>query len=192
MTASPAPRPRRRAGSRRRLGLAIGAVLAISLPLAAAGSGWRIVEITSDSMSPALRTGDRVVAAPVHGVPKVGDIVVFEPPTNWREAYPRWSDGGTTPERMVKRVVAVGGDTVICCAADGNLLVNDLRLDEPYLAERPGSGNTATYRIVVPKGSLWLLGDNRNASFDSSRVRAMTDDGSVPASAVTGRVIRRG
>ncbi|WP_235737308.1 signal peptidase I [Nocardioides alcanivorans] len=176
---------------RRRLVLALTMTVA-GLPLAAAASGWRVVEVTSDSMAPALRTGDHVVAAPLRGEPSVGDIVVFTPPHHWRAVFPRWSSGDRVPERMVKRVVAEAGDRVECCAADGSLLVNGERIDEPYLASAPGSGNTPTYRVVVPDGQVWLLGDNRDVSFDSSVVGALTGAGSVPTESLTGRVVGRG
>lgn len=179
----------RRRTPRLRVALACAAAGLVCVPIGAAGIGWRVVEVTSDSMAPTLRTGDRVLAAPSASDPEVGDIVVFRPPPSWREAFPRWSDGASVPDRMVKRVVAVGGDLVVCCAADGALTVNGRRLDEPYLAVAPGHSNNPTYRVVVPEDELWLLGDNREGSFDSALVRAMTGDGAVPASALTGRVV---
>lgn len=163
--------------------------LAALVPVTATATGWRLVEVTSDSMSPTLSTGDRVLAAPVDGSPRRGDVVVFTPPRAWQQAYLRWQQRGTAPERMVKRVIAVGGDHVECCAADGRLVVNGERLDEPYLAEAPGDGNTPTYRVTVPAEHLWLLGDNRGDSFDSSIVQALTGEGAVSAGKVTGRVL---
>ncbi|CAM3447691.1 signal peptidase I [Nocardioides dubius] len=172
----------------RRRWIAVAALL-VSVPVTATATGWRLVEITSDSMSPGLRTGDRVITAPLREGPARGDVVVFTPPEAWRSAYSRWQQGRTAPERMVKRVVAIGGDDVECCAADGRLVVNGEALTEPYLAEEPGRGNTPTYRITVPAGRLWLLGDNRDDSFDSSIVRALTGQGAVTQDAVTGRVL---
>lgn len=163
--------------------------LVVSVPVTATATGWRLVEVTSDSMTPTLSTGDRVITAPMRDAPERGDVVVFTPPDTWRDAYTRWQQGRSAPERMVKRVVALGGDTVECCAADARLLINGVRVEEPYLAVEPGRGNAPTYRITVPEGYLWLLGDNRDDSFDSSVVRGLSGAGAVAEDAVTGKVL---
>jgi signal peptidase I len=87
---------------------------------------------------------------------------------------------------LIKRVVGVGGDKVICCDAKGRLSVNGISINEPYIF----SGNKpsdSTFNITVPKGFIWVMGDHRGASADS---RFHTDDihkGMVPLPDVVGR-----
>ena len=84
-----------------------------------------------------------------------GDVVVFTDKT--------W---GNAP--MVKRVVAVGGDTVACCT-DGKLTVNGKQIDEPYLPKGSRPSSRTSRPMTVPKGRLFLLGDERSGSLDSTR-----------------------
>jgi signal peptidase I len=82
--------------------------------------------------------------------PEAGDVVVFDSPIN-------------EDEDLVKRVVAVGGDTV--AIHDGSLYVNGAAQDEPYLLEQNFRGEEA--ETVIPPGSVFVMGDNRNNSGDS-------------------------
>jgi signal peptidase I len=131
--------------------------LAVSLILRAA-----VVEafvVPTGSMRPTIHEGDRLLGSKFHyrfNEPQVGDIVVFRPPEAARRAM--------NPEvkRLVKRVVAVGGDTVEI--REGVVHVNGQGLDEPYVQSPP------RYRlepVTVPEGHLFVLGDNRNQSNDS-------------------------
>jgi signal peptidase I len=129
--------------------------------------GW--YPATSNSMAPTIARGDRVV------VDKLvwrlrdlgpGDLVTFSSPV----------DG----ERLVKRVVAVAGDTV--ALEDAVLVVNGRPVREPYVDHSRIDG-TYFGPVTVPPGHLFVLGDNRFGSIDS-RVY-----GPVPLDAVTGRVL---
>ncbi|CAM5689329.1 Signal peptidase I OS=Streptomyces alboniger OX=132473 GN=lepB PE=3 SV=1 [Streptomyces alboniger] len=102
--------------------------------------------------------------------PQRGDVVVFKDPGNWlqKEAAPAAEDPvgvkqvkqaltfiGLLPSAddrdLIKRVVAVGGDTVRCCGKDGRLTVNGVPLDEPYL--HPGNQpSTIPFEVKVPEG----------------------------------------
>ena len=107
---------------------------------------------------------------------KRGDIVVFKPPPDWVQ------DDGTP---FIKRVIGLGGDTVDI--RDGNVYVNDVKLDEPYLYKEPGEQPQPTtvqgdeHRWVVAAGDLFLMGDHRANSEDSRTF------GTVAASDVIGR-----
>ena len=89
---------------------------------------------------------------------------------------------------MVKRVVAVGGDKVACCT-NGRLTVNGKPIDEPYLAKGGPAEPTALPGHTVPKGRLFLLGDERAAvRWTPAPTSRDAASGSVPRSAVNARV----
>ncbi|WP_282694012.1 signal peptidase I [Streptomyces sp. CC208A] len=140
---------------------------------------YRPYSVPTGSMAPTLEIGAKVLAQRVDGADvKRGDVVVFEDPL--------W--GGSA---MVKRVVAVGGDTVACCGDGGRLTVNGTPIDEPYL--RPGPDGTVRasgedFTATVPEDSLFLLGDDRTSSLDSRTHLEDAAQGSVPRSAVVARV----
>jgi signal peptidase I len=110
--------------------------------------------IPSPSMEPTLVEGDRVLVNRLvyhfHS-PHRGDVIVFHPPNR----------PGSDP--FIKRVVAVGGDTIE--VRDGYLYVNGVRQAEDYIKEHPIVGDYE--RTVVPEGYVWAMGDNRNNSGDS-------------------------
>ena len=89
---------------------------------------------------------------------------------------------------LIKRVIGVGGDRVVCCNAEGKLEVNGVAVNEPYIyaGDKPSDSN---FDVKVPKGFIWVMGDHRGASADS---RFHTDDpnkGMVPLDKVTGRAL---
>jgi signal peptidase I len=131
--------------------------------------------VPTDSMSPSVISGDRVLAQRIEGDDvRRGDVVVF------RDAD--WGDS-----LMVKRVVGIGGDTVACCDADGRLTVNGRAVPEPYLDEEFGASPSG-FEAEVPADRLFLLGDDRADSLDSRSLLTETGSGSVPRDAVSGRV----
>ncbi|MFI5534264.1 signal peptidase I [Kitasatospora sp. NPDC051853] len=134
---------------------------------------YRPYRIPTQSMEPTLRAGDTVVArsVPADSIGR-GDVVVF------RDAL--W--GNST---MVKRVVATGGDTVVCCDAQHRLTVNDHPVDEPYVADP--KLDDQRFSTTVPEGRLFLLGDHRLGSLDS-RTHLDLAGGTVAATEVLGRV----
>ena len=162
--------------------------------------------IPSGSMENTLRIGDRIAVNKLANFftdIKRGEVVVFKDPANWLGQAP--GETGSKPvvaiknalvtvgilpdpakQYLIKRVVGVGGDNVICCDAKGRLSVNGISINEPYIF----SGNKpsdSTFNITVPKGFIWVMGDHRGASADS---RFHTDDihkGMVPLPDVVGR-----
>jgi signal peptidase I len=125
--------------------------------------------IPSESMAPALQPGDQALVTKIGGAPGRGDLVAFHAPR--------------TGEIMLKRVVAVGGDTV--GLEDGVLVLNGRRPAEPYVADPDAVDSVYFGPVRVAKGSLFVLGDNRGNSEDSR------DFGTVPADRVIGRATAR-
>jgi signal peptidase I len=134
--------------------------------------------IPSASMENTLLIGDRVLVNElVPGVVPVrrGDVVVFQDPGGWL--------GPGQGDDLIKRVIGLPGDTVSCCDTQGRLSVNGHPVDESYVVLQPGSDRVSLqdFSVTVPKGQLWVMGDNRYESADS---RA---HGTVPVSDVVGR-----
>jgi signal peptidase I len=165
--------------------------------------------IPSESMERTLHgcagcTGDRILVEKVgyrlHD-PHPGDIVVFRAPSSWEPetqfAKPTnpvrralsWVGGAfglpqASEKDLVKRVIAVGGQRVQCCDAQGRVLVDGHPLDEPYIYQ---NDHRPFGPITVPAGRLWVMGDHRSDSADS---RFHLDDGhhgTVPVDDVIGR-----
>jgi signal peptidase I len=84
-------------------------------------------------------------------------------------------------------VVAVGGDTVSCCQ-DGRLKVNGKEIDETYLPQGTPAEMSNFPTVTVPKGRLFLLGDERGNSVDSTAHLTDAASGTVARSAVDARV----
>lgn len=136
---------------------------------------YRPYTVPTDSMSPTIVAGDRVLGQRIDGGDIVrGDVVVF-----------RQASWGDMP--LVKRVVAVGGDTVSCCT-DGKLVVNGKQIQEPYLRKGQLAELTDIPSITVPEGRLFLLGDERTGSLDSTAHLTEAFSGTVPRSGVEARV----
>ncbi|MFQ6145654.1 signal peptidase I [Streptomyces seoulensis] len=157
-----------------------GLAVALGLVLFLGGFGWAAVvyrpyTVPTSSMSPTIGMGDRVLAQRVDGDEvRRGDVVVFRDKT-WVADAP-----------VVKRVVAVGGDTVACCT-NGRLTVNGKRIDEPYL--KGGVAEIQGFPTVkVPEGRLFLLGDERQGSLDSTAHLTDAAKGTVARGDVSARV----
>ncbi|MFE9425026.1 signal peptidase I [Kitasatospora sp. NPDC006697] len=185
--------------------LPILVVLALVLALVIKTFFVQAFSIPSGSMENTLLPGDRVLVdklTPWFGAkPERGDVVVFKDPNNWLADEPVAKSNvfqqalgyvGLMPAAgdrdLIKRVIAVGGDTVDC-EAGKPVTVNGVALDEPYInSQTTPCGKFPVGRITVPKDHLWVMGDNRDNSADS-RYHHLDGpgDGFVPESDVVGR-----
>ncbi|MFJ2112501.1 signal peptidase I [Streptomyces sp. NPDC087850] len=159
-----------------------GLAVAVGCVLFLGGFAWGAVEyrpysVPTDSMDPTVKAGDRVLAQRISGDEvRRGDVVVF--------TDAQWGD-----MPMVKRVVGIGGDKIVCCDADGRLTVNGKPIEEPYVRGMVGGrASTTDFDATVPAGQLFLLGDERSGSLDSRVHLEDPGQGSVPRSAVDARV----
>ncbi|MEV2216586.1 signal peptidase I [Streptomyces sp. NPDC050997] len=158
-----------------------GVAVALGLVLFLLGFGWGVVvyrpyTVPTSSMTPTIDAGNRVLAERTDGGDiRRGDVVVFKD-TSW-----------VTNALVVKRVVAVGGDTVSCCTK-GRLTVNGKQIEEPYLPAGSVAESTNFPEVTVPKGRLFLLGDEREGSLDSTAHLTDAAQGTVSQNAVTARV----
>ena len=154
--------------------------VALGLVLFLGGFAWGAVvyrpyTVPTTSMAPTIDAGERVLAERIDGGDvRRGDVVVFRDDT--------WSNAP-----IVKRVVAVGGDTVSCCQ-DGKLTVNGKTIDEPYLPDDPMARSSTFPEVTVPEGRLFLLGDERSGSVDSTAHLTDAAGGTVARDAVQARV----
>ena len=175
-------------------GVALGLALLVKTFLA------QMFFVPSQSMDPLLAIDDKLLVERVSlwgdGTVDRGDVVVFRDPGGWLGPPPPLnpvqqglSAVGLYPSggHLVKRVVAVGGDRVACCDAEGRITVNGEALEEDYLPRgvEPSDGD---FDVTVPEGRLWVMGDNRPNSEDSRFHRADEGNGSIPESAVVGKV----
>ncbi|WP_404434084.1 signal peptidase I [Microbacterium lacus] len=133
--------------------LSVMAVAAIILALAVFG----IARVEHDSMSPTLDGGDTVLFDRLSH-PARGDVVLFVDRDGW---------SSVDDAILVKRVIGVSGDIVVCCeAGSGKLILNGTPLVESYVSgARPGG--LVPFRVTVAEGTVWVMGDNRTESIDS-------------------------
>jgi signal peptidase I len=165
---------------------------------------FRAFYIPSESMVNTLDVNDRIfvnLLVPQPIALQRGDVVVFRDSQGWlAPAAPKtkgpftWVQDGLTfvgllpdnsEQHLVKRVIGLPGDHVVCCDGGGQLTINGAPLDEKYInpAEIP---QVRDFDVVVPAGKVWVMGDNRNHSADS-RAHMDTNGGFVNESDIEGQ-----
>ena len=160
--------------------------------------------IPSPSMEPQFVKNDRILVQKVSywggGSPSRGDIIVFKDPGGWLDA-----NEGTAPRspvtkvlekiglyptggHLVKRVIGIGGDRVVCCDAKGRVTVNGKALNEKAYLPKGMAPSQIKFDRKVPEDHLWMMGDNRSFSYDSRGHMGNPGGGYVDDSLVVGKV----
>jgi signal peptidase I len=168
--------------------------------------------IPTESMQPTLVGDDRIIVSQLTpGLVSLnrGDVVVFVDPGGWLSVQQGVSEddplsrvlntisyvlGLSSPDdnqHLVKRLVGLPGDVIVCCDELGSMSINGVPLSEPYLSLPSGVNKVSSddFEVTVPQGSLWVMGDNRYNSADSRRNTDKPGGGFVPIANVVGRAI---
>lgn len=167
--------------------------------------------IPSGSMMNTLQVNDRIIVNQL--VPDVvalgrGDVVVFRDPGGWLNTQEPpavnpvlgavdWVltaiglSASDSNDHLIKRVIGLPGDEVTCCNEVGQMEVNGVPLDEPYLKLPDGVTKVSAtdFAVTVPKDSLWVMGDNRYSSADSRYNVDTPSNGFVPIENLVGRAV---
>lgn len=164
----------------------IAIVLAVIIAVVIKSFIFTIVLVDGESMTNTLQDKDRLFVSRIFYQPEQGDIVVFKP----------YKDKPII--KYIKRVIGLGGQTVVIDFDNSTVEVDGKMLNEPYIKEevwhlKEGAdvnweylgGNK--YSVVVPDDCIFVLGDNRNGSKDSRS----TDVGMVKKSSIVGKAIFR-
>lgn len=201
---------RRGSGQQRSFWRELPVLVIVALVLAALLRAFVIQTfwIPSSSMEKTLHgctgcTNDRVLVNRVvyrlHQ-PRPGDIVVFTAPAGWDVDGDASASGNfltrllnrpfgiSNRPTLVKRVIAVGGQTVSCCDRRGDVVVDGHALHEPYVYTSGVDPKKRFGPVKVPRGDLWVMGDHRNVSADSRWHADAPSHGMVPERDVVGKV----
>lgn len=138
---------------------------------------FRVFKVDGPSMKPTLQHNDRVIVSTVGYEPQKGDVVVI-------------SEAADLDEPIVKRIIAVGGDTVDINFTTGVVTVNGT--EEDYTDELTAQQFDIAFPITVPEGTVFVLGDNRANSLDSRSTRVGCVDERFIVGKVLGRVFPLG
>ena len=138
-------------------------VIAVVLALLVRNFIFTVVRVDGQSMEPTLQHNDRMIVWRLGYEPKEGDIVIFNPPGYEKNVY--W----------VKRVIATEGQHVEIDYPSNSVYVDGEKIEETYLGERMHNMATLT-EIDVPKGCVFVLGDNRNHSTDGRVIGPISED----------------
>jgi signal peptidase I len=185
-------------------------VLALLLSLVVKTWLMQAFYIPSESMENTLLRGDRVIVnklVPEAITLKRGDVIVFEDPDHWLPApvpiqrtpvaaalHTSMTFVGLLPNdegnHLIKRVIGLPGDHVVCCDSSKRLTVNGVPLSEGYVfaGDEP---SMEPFDITVPAGRVWVMGDHRSESADSRPHDQGSggSKGSVPENQIVGRAL---
>ena len=116
--------------------------------------GFRVSGIEGTSMLPTLEDGDRVVLTAFDGKPERGQVVIITQPNAFGKP-------------VVKRIIATENQTVDINFSTGDVYVDGVLLDEPYINNPTINNEGVSFPVTVPEGHVFVMGDNRQGSTDS-------------------------
>ncbi|MGW8483936.1 signal peptidase I [Microbacterium sp. NPDC055903] len=167
--------------------------------------------IPSGSMERTLLVNDRILVdelTPRWTGYERGDVVVFQDPGGWLPAAVQEPaqppliaavdavltfiglSASDSQDHLVKRIIGLPGDHVVCCNELGQVTINGAPIDESSYLNLPEGSTLASeqpFDVTVPEGMLWLLGDNRNRSQDARAHQDLPGGGFVPLENVVGK-----
>ncbi len=146
---------------------------------------FRVATISGESMENTLYSNDKVIITNLAYTPKHGDIVVIS-----RNINNSVESVNEAQVPIIKRVIAVGGQTVDIDFELGVVSVDGVELKEPYTKTLTTRSHDIEFPLYVPEGYIFVLGDNRNDSLDS-RSSLIGEGGLVDTRYVLGHAILR-
>ena len=135
---------------------------------------FRVISVSGGSMETTLNENDRVVVQCIAYKPKHGDVIVVD----------SYSDYG---KPLVKRIIAMEGDTVDIDFSSGEVSVNGSILSEPYISSPTTDPHDVSFPLIVDEGHVFVLGDNRAVSLDSRS----SDVGLIDVRDILGKAVLR-
>ena len=146
---------------------------------------FRTATIDGDSMKNTLHDKEMVIITNFAYTPKYGDIVVIS--RNAQNTAETQTESNTP---IIKRVIAVGGQTVNIDYSTGKVFVDGKLLDEPYISTPTTNKGSVEMPVYVPEGCVFVMGDNRLGSLDS-RDKRIGDNGIIDNRYILGHAIFR-
>lgn len=146
---------------------------------------FRVATIDGESMENTLFEGEKVIISNLFYEPKAGDIVVI---SRNKENSVFTIDSSNTP--IIKRIIALEGQTVDIDFDEGIVYVDGIALDEPYTKTPTNEKYEVDFPVTVDEGCVFVLGDNRNESLDS-RSSQIGEYGMIDTRYILGHAIFR-
>jgi signal peptidase I len=158
--------------------------------------------VPTGSMLPEIQLHDKILVSRIGGIHR-GEVVVFEDPGGWIPPSEKTGPPGpiqsalefvgvlpqSSDDHLVKRVIGLPGDHVVCCSNQGRLKINGAAIDESsYVFQGDKPADNLSFNVIVPAGHIFVLGDHRYQSGDSSR-KLPSQGAFVPEDLVTGRAM---
>ena len=135
---------------------------------------FKISTVSGESMENTLHDGDKLIISAITKDVEYGDVVVTSQPNAYEKV-------------LIKRVIAVEGQTVWFDENTGKVIVDGRALDEPYIKEDMDFLASMSNLYTVPEGKVFVMGDNRNDSADSRDVNI----GMIDERYMVGKVVYR-
>lgn len=130
----------------------------------------RDANVVGSSMAETLHNGDKVILTDIFYTPRVGDIVAI-------------STESLKEKRIIKRVIAKEGQSIRINYDTGEVIVDGIIIDEPYISSPMRTNENKTLSAEVPEGYIFVMGDNRYISLDSRDEKV----GFIPVKDVIGK-----